>query len=381
MDTRALWPHQLTDVELAVLQQAEPAPLDRRPDVLVVGGGIVGVATALACLEAGLGSVVLLERGHLGAGATGGAGGLLVPDVYKDSDPAAFASLGRSSLALWRELEAASPGGVGLVDLDWLGLEPHPPGLAISEASGAEHLDPQEVAQLVPGLVRQPAGVLIRHQARVNPLRALARLALRLPCALTGVEVLGAVTHGDRIFSLTTSAGEMSPGAVVFATGGPPEIYGLEVKVPSGHVKGHVLTTVPSSLRLPGTVASLATQLEDGRLLAGGTLDVGDDSSAVRPDVIAAIWSALQAELPTVSGLRIAHQWCCFRPTHPDGLPVIDRLPGLVNAWMTSGHFRTGILMAPATGRALADWIHTGRRPSQLAGLELGRFGVSEVAR
>jgi glycine/D-amino acid oxidase-like deaminating enzyme len=141
-----------------------------------------------------------------------------------------------------------------------------------------------------------------------------------------------------------------------------------------------MLATEPSSLRWPGTVASLATRLEDGRLLAGGTLDVGDDSSAVRPDVISAIWAEMQAELPILSVSRISHQWCCFRPTHPDGLPVVDRVPGLVNAWMTSGHFRSGILMAPATGRALAEWIQTGRRPSQLAGLELSRFAGASQA-
>jgi glycine/D-amino acid oxidase-like deaminating enzyme len=266
------------------------------------------------------------------------------------------------------------------VDLDWLGLEPHPPGVVIGDASVAEQLDPQTVAQLMPDLVRRPAGVLIRHQARVNPLRAVARLAQRLPCVRTGVEVLAAVTRGDRISSLTTSDGEMSPGAVVFATGGPPRLKGLEVKVPSGHVKGHMLATEPSSLRWPGTVASLATRLEDGRLLAGGTLDVGDDTSDVRPDVISAVWSDMQAELPTLSGLRISHQWCCFRPTHPDGLPVVDRVPGLENAWMTSGHFRSGILMAPATGRALAEWLQTGRAPSQVAGLELRRFEMATQA-
>jgi glycine/D-amino acid oxidase-like deaminating enzyme len=278
---------------------------------------------------------------------------------------------------LWRELESAVPGGVVLVDLDWLGLEPHPPGLVIGEGSVAEQLDPRAVAELLPGLARRPAGVRVRNQARVNPLRAVARIAQRLPCVLTGVEVLAAITRGDRIASVSTSAGELSPGAVVFATGGPPRLQGLEVKVPSGHVKGHMLATEPSSLRLPGTVASLATQLEDGRLLAGGTLDVGDDLPAVRPDVISAVWSEIQMELPILAGVRISHQWCCFRPTHPDGLPVVDRVPGLVNAWMTSGHFRSGILMGPATGRALAEWIQTGRRPSQLAGLELSRFEVA----
>jgi glycine/D-amino acid oxidase-like deaminating enzyme len=42
---------------------------------------------------------------------------------------------------------------------------------------------------------------------------------------------------------------------------------------------------------------------------------------------------------------------------------------------MTSGHFRTGILMAPATGRALARWIESGECPAEVGGLELARFG------
>jgi len=377
MNARALWLDQLTDEEAAILERRVPQQLDRRPDVLVIGGGVVGVATAVACLRAGLGSIMLLERHRLGAGATGGAAGLLIPEAHQGTDPGAMVDLGRSSLSLWRELEDTWPGGVGLADLDWLGLEPHPPGFAADQASGAEWLDPREVARLVPGLARPAAGVFIHHQARVNPLRAVARLAARLPSVVTGVAALAAIIRGDRLLSVSTSAGEVSPGAVIFATGGPPDLHGLELTVPAGHVKGHLLATEPAPFRLPGTVAPLATQLEDGRLLVGGTLDTEDDSPAVRPEVIASLWSALRAALPAVGGLRISHQWCCFRPTHPDSLPVIDRVPGLANAWVTSGHFRTGVLLAPATGRALATWMSTDRQPAEIAGLGLGRLSAS----
>ena len=50
-------------------------------------------------------------------------------------------------------------------------------------------------------------------------------------------------------------------------------------------------------------------------------------------------------------------------------------IPDVANAWMTSGHFRTGILMAPATGRALTRWIDSGDQPEEVRGLELERFG------
>ena len=82
-----------------------------RPDVLVVGGGILGVATAVACRDAGLGSVTLIEADRLGAGATGGAAGLLQPEPHHGSDPDELVELGRSSLRRWREIDMTWPGG------------------------------------------------------------------------------------------------------------------------------------------------------------------------------------------------------------------------------------------------------------------------------
>jgi glycine oxidase len=124
------------------------------------------------------------------------------------------------------------------------------------------------------------------------------------------------------------------------------------------------VVTEPVPITLPGMVAPLATQLEDGRLLAGGTLDIGDATAGVRTDVTDRIRAELAAALPLLARVRLTHRWCCWRPRHPDGLPVIDRLPGLGNAWITSGHYRTGILMGPATGSALARWIASGQRPA-----------------
>ena len=147
----AIWGDQLTANESAQLMRGGGTIPLPRPDVLVVGGGIVGVAAAAALHRAGAGSVLLIEAGRLGSGASGSAAGLLLPEAHAGSDPEPFVTLARSSLGLWKELEQTVPGGVGLIELDWIGLRAGPGG------SG---------------------GVLIGRQARVNPLRALARLAL-----------------------------------------------------------------------------------------------------------------------------------------------------------------------------------------------------------
>jgi glycine/D-amino acid oxidase-like deaminating enzyme len=100
----AIWRHQLTAEERAELGRGGGELPVQRPDVLIVGGGILGVATAAACQQAGLGTVLLIEAGQLGSGATGGAAGLLTPEIHEWSDPAPFVDLARASLARWGQL-------------------------------------------------------------------------------------------------------------------------------------------------------------------------------------------------------------------------------------------------------------------------------------
>ena len=138
----AIWRDQLTAAERAALGRGHGSIPDPRPDILVVGGGIMGVTTAAACAEAGLGSVLLIETGRLGTGATGGASGLLIPEPHRWSDPEPLVDLERASLERWRELEQRLPGGVGLVDIDWIGLAPHPGGFAAHQPPAVEWLAP-----------------------------------------------------------------------------------------------------------------------------------------------------------------------------------------------------------------------------------------------
>jgi glycine oxidase len=368
-----VWADLLAPEELAWLSPGIPEQLNRTPDVLVVGGGILGVTTAVACRDAGAGSVLLIEAARLGAGATGGAAGLLVPEAHQGVDPPALVELGRASLTRWQELGA----GVGFRDLDWLSLAPHPDKFLADPPPDAEWLSADDVAHLVPGLTPALPAVRIRHQGRLNPLRALARLATRIPQVATGCPATAVTVRGDRVLSVATPAGVIAPGAAVFATGLPPRLDGLDPGLPAGTVKGHLIATEPAAVTLPGMVMPVATQLEDGRLLAGGTIDPGDQTGQVRTEVTDRIRAGLAAALPAAARASVTHRWCCLRPCHPDLLPVIDRLPGLANAWLTSGHYRTGVLMGPAAGWALARWISTGHPPALARPLAIGaRFAL-----
>ncbi len=314
----AFWPDQLTDAERAALQPGMPDALPREPDVLVVGGGIVGCATAAACVQANLGSVVLLERDTLGAGASGGAAGLLLPEAHVETDPPEFVAFMRTSLEAWRTLDTTWPGGVGLLPLDYNGMP----------------------------------------QARVNPLRAIARLAAALPYVATGIDVTDIAPSGE----VVSSVGTFKPRRTVVATGLPPKFASL----PSDEVKGHMLVSAPTELRLPTEIADLARQIDGGRILMGGTLDLDDHERVVRPEVASAMWHDLVLAWPPARDVFVEYRWACFRPAHPDHLPVIDRLPGHENVWLTSGHYKTGILLAAGTGLALAKWIATTSAPDEV---------------
>src|SRR5207342_301629 len=346
---------------LAALEPGVPPDFDRRPDVLVVGGGVVGLATAALCARADLGRIAVIERERLAAQASGSAAALLTPEAHVWTDPAPFVALALTSLRLLRSLDDEWDGAIGVEPLDWLVALPQALPLETELGPLVDVLDPDGAHAAEPELGTVPGALRIREQARVHPLQLVAALAARAGAVATGVEMLGVTRDGDRVASVHTSYGDIHPRAVVFATGLAPALQELpELAVPQRWVKGHLVATTPAPFRLRTALAALeglVLQLPAGEIVAGGTLDEGDHDPVVRDDVIAGIRKALAALLPRSSDLEVGHAWCCFRPTTADEQPVIDRVPGIENAWITCGHFRTGILMAAATGNALARWI------------------------
>ena len=79
--------------------------------------------------------------------------------------------------------------------------------------------------------------------------------------------------------------------------------------------------------------------------------------------------------IPALADVAFPHVWTGLRPHTPDGMPIIDRLPAWDNAYLAAGHFTKGVLLAPVTGRLLAEWLVTGRPSAALEMFSLARFG------
>jgi glycine oxidase len=378
VNAHALWRDTAGDAVLAALEPGVPAQVELRPDVLVVGGGVIGLATAALCTRAGLGRVTLIERDTLAGGASGRAAALLTPEAHVWTDPAPFVALARHSLALVRALDTEWGGALGIEPFEWLVVLPHAIALDSDLGPLVDVLDAKAAHEAEPELGEVPGALRIRGQARVHPLRLASALAARAETVFTGVEMHDIAIADGRVTKVRTSHGEFHPGAVVLATGLAPALPELDELVTRQRwVKGHLLATAPAPFRLRTAVAALeglVGQLSSGEIMAGGTLDEGDQDPSVRDDVIAEIRRGLAALLPRTAQLATGHAWCCFRPTMSDEQPVVDRVPGVENAWVTCGHFRTGILLAAATGDALARWIASGQRPPEVQAFGIDRF-------
>ena len=347
--------------------------LPNSAEVVVIGGGVAGLAAAAMCRRAGIEDVVVLERGERLAGETSnGPAGLLNPDMQSRRLSPAFAEIARRSTALHLELDREWDGDVGYYPVDLL--------VCGEEAYGVEgdpnltaHLDGAGVAALDPQVALAEPGTLLRGQWGLNPLALCAALAEHAGRAFTGAGVLDWDEADGRIVTLATPRGPISPGTVIFATASVPARW---LPVPQDLVKGTTVLTDPAPFRLRVAVIEsiLVRQLPDGRLLAGSTIEADLEPEAL-PQRVAEIRADLARLVPAAAALPTRWAWCCFRPGTPDRLPVVDRLPGLDNAFVTAGHYRTGILAGPGIAASLAAWIVSGRRPNELLPLALDRFG------
>jgi glycine oxidase len=377
----AIWDRLLGPDERAALRPGRPDDLDRRPDVLVVGGGAIGLAVAAAGVRAQLGRVVVLEREPgLASAASGSNAGAIAPDMHLLTDSPEFVAFGRAGRTLYRELDAEWGGAIGLWPTRWLNIFPpgaspratrQAPDIPAADRTPPEHtaLDAAQVKALEPD-VRLPAGgsaSLVGGQFGVNPQRLAGALAAHAGQVATGVAMRDVTIRGDRVVTVHTTAGDFTPGALVVATGLVPPPWGRTV--PQRWVKGHMVAVGPGRWRLGSVLGGPlggGTPLPGGRVVCGGTFDLDDQTAEIRPEVADQLAADLAAVLPAAAEAPITDRWYCFRPSIEGRQPVVDRLPGVANGWFAGGHFTTGIMMAAATGAAVATWIAGSARPDSV---------------
>jgi glycine oxidase len=375
-------------------------------DAVIVGGGVIGLSVAWLAARRGL-RVRVLERGEPGDGASGVAAGMLAPVGEATWGEEELLSLALGSHASWprfaaelRESSGRDPGFIELgavhvaLDRDESEVLRRRFELMRALELDATWMSARDVRALEPGLSPSAAaGVHAPHESAVDPRLLLEALRAAVEASgaelLTGCEVGEALLDDGRLLGVRTADGVAHRAErTVLAAGawsGEEAWLPLDARPPVRPVKGEILTlrgpaSAPVCEHLVVSERVYIVPRPDGRLIVGATVEErGFDTRVTAGGVYELLREAYRA-LPDVAELELAEAVAGLRPCTPDNAPLIgpSELDGLL---LATGHFRNGILLAPATAEAVTALLAEEEPPIDIGAFSPARFGAEVVAR
>jgi len=200
-----------------------------------------------------------------------------------------------------------------------------------------------------------------------------------------GVEVTRILSTGGRAAGVETRQERHAAKHVVVAAGScTSQIEGAERYAPTIPARGQMAALRPVNMPVRRVVRGPAYLVPraDGRLLVGATVEHVGFEKAVTPGGIGRLLTDAVHMVPALAGAHIVETWSGLRPDTPDHLPVLGPTD-VEGLWFATGHFRNGILLAPATARALGEWIAEGKTKMAVEPFSAMRFAnrAKSVAR
>lgn len=381
--------------------------MTRAPDILVIGGGIIGCATALELARRGT-SVMVLEKGALASGSTGRSSAI-VRQHYSNEVTARMARWG---LDVFRGFDERVGGPCGFVGCGFLILVParDAEGLAANVALqrgvgiDARILSPEEIPEVLPGadpsdLVaaawEPDAGYADPHLTTSGLADAAKRFGARF---LFNTEVIGIRFSGDRVVGVDSTAGPVDTGAVVNCAGPwgarVAAMAGLDVPVnacrsqvsvygrPQGHQGPHpvVLDFAHASYFRP----------ETGGLMLVGLIDPSEAEDVVDPDdypehtdrgfdeMVGERWAR---RCPGMEAADLRRGYAGLYEITPDWHPIIDEVPAASGHFLCTGFSGHGFKLAPAVGIMTAEMVLGEGRTFDRRMFRLSRFAEGDPVR
>jgi glycine oxidase len=336
-------------------------------DVIIIGGGIIGLSLSIALRKRGA-TVLVVERGEPGHEASRAAGGMLVgcsPENPVPLQPLALASA-RMYPEFAHELEVES--GIK-VDLRDHGTIVFPPPEHVHERSGftLSSLLPAPLSELEPELAHADRPAFYLQERSVDP-RALVeaawKTAKRRGVDFSSGDPVTAVSVLDgRATGIATTRTNFEAKKVINCAGA----WSGQISphpVPTRPVKGQMLCLLmPTHTLLKHVIRSDVYLIprSDGRLLVGATVEEAGFDKRTDRATIQRLHRAALTLVPKLREAKILEDWAGLRPGTPDALPILGATatPGY---YVATGHFRDGILLAPITAEVMTAVIE-GREP------------------
>lgn len=339
-------------------------------DVIISGAGIIGISLALELRQRGA-HVLVFDRNEPGKEASAAAAGMLAGE--DPETPEEMRVLAQQSAAIYPAF-VANLESVSGMEVDFrMGT------VLLLETSDdlPEHqaISPAELKRLEPALdAHGHSAYLIASEHSVDP-DLLMQAALRAAQA-AGIEVRGhtAVQQmssvGNQV-QVTTDAGRFAATTAV-------NCQGAWSGAPVRPRKGQMIYLQPKNPALVKRVIRAPeiylVPRSSGKILVGATVeDVGFDKSVV-PETIHQLHRAAARLVPELASVPIVASWAGLRPGTPDDLPILGKTE-TSGVFISTGHFRNGILLAPITAKIMADLI-VGKSPT----LDVSAFLPSRFA-
>jgi glycine oxidase len=362
------------------------------PDVIIVGGGIIGCASAYYLAKEGA-RVTVLERGEVSGESSGAAAGMLAALSDEGERPPVFSQLCSDSLQMFESLlPVLRDTGIDIrhrtIDILHLAVS-SAEAAALREfqrrrGQGSGWLEAAEVRRLEPFLSPRAAGAMVTPDAQyVDPLRLTQALAEAArwqgATILEHAPAIRLLRQGNRIRAVQTPA-RTHEGDILLLAGGPwtMALAGrLGAHVPTRPVRGQMLSleSPPGGLNhmIWGSGAYLIPR-EDNQTYVGATVEEAGYRKRTTRAGLGSLRSGAASLVPYFRGANQRSAWAGLRPGSPDDMPIMGRLPGWQNVWVSTGHYRNGILLAPVAGRLMQQAMLTSDPDTIPAELSPARF-------
>lgn len=340
--------------------------------IAVVGGGALGLLGSYFLASAGQ-TVTLVESHVLGRESSWAGGGIVSP-LYPWRYSAAVTALAHWSQDFYPGFgqrlldETGVDPEVHVTGLYWLDLDDEAEALAWAQREGRPlfSVDVAEAYQQVPVLgggfkraIHMPGVANVRNPRLVKALRAallaMPNVELREHCPVTGF-----IQEEGCICGVTTADGEIRAERVVLAAGAwsGELLKTLGLALPVEPVKGQMILYKCAEDFLPSMVLAkgrYAIPRRDGHILIGSTLEYAGFDKTPTDKALESLKASAEELLPALKDAEVVGHWAGLRPGSPEGIPFIGEVPSHPGLWLNCGHFRNGLVLAPASCQLLVD--------------------------
>lgn len=340
---------------------------------VICGGGVIGLLTARELALAGQ-EVVVIDRSEPGQESSWAGGGIVSP-LYPWRYPPAVSALAAHAQTLYPALAEALRQESG-IDPEYLACgmlmldaddERDARVWATEQGREMNILAGDQLTRRFPELAGFGQGIWLPGVANIRNPRLMQALHVSLQRQgvqiLPGREACGWRRRGGRITAVETRQGGSIEGERFVITAGAWTAgltEGLGVRVPVRPVRGQMLLFRAAVAELTKIVlyqGHYVIPRRDGHILCGSTMEETGFDKSTTPEAADKLQRVAERLVPALKGCRPVAHWAGLRPGSPNGIPFIGALPGEDNVWVNAGHFRNGLVLAPASARLLADQL------------------------